>query len=206
MAPSVLPATPRRAGHIGSHRMQLLEKLGLRVEAETDGLVKVGVGLDPRRKTLNPDPNPKPNQVRANGIWPARTPGPSRSGPSAGQPHRPPAKGTKGRGAEDAQGVEGTRSRGQGGHGGGTGSGGVEQSGQRAQRGGGRRGARADNNPGGYVRGSDPEFETKRGLICLKYNRGTCTDANSCGQSHTCNRRVGHGTPCGHGHPSKDHQ
>ena len=141
MAPSVLPATPRRAGHIGSHRMQLLEKLGLRVEAETDGLVKVGVGLDPRRKTLNPNPNPKPNQVRANGVWPARTPGPSRSGPSAGQPHRPPAKGTKGRGAEDAQGVEGTRSRGQGGHGGGTGSGGVEQSGQRAQRGGGRTGA-----------------------------------------------------------------
>ena len=76
----------------------------------------------------------------------------------------------------------------------------------RGPRGRGRGGTRADNNPGGYVRGSDPEFETKRGLICLKYNRGTCTDANSCGQSHTCNRRVGQGAPCGHGHPSRDHQ
>ena len=72
--------------------MQLLEKLGLRVKAEADSLVKVGVGLDPRRV------GPKPNQVGANGIWPARTPGLSRSGPSAGQPRRPPAKGTKGRG------------------------------------------------------------------------------------------------------------
>ena len=71
--------------------MQLLEKLGLRVKAEADSLVKVGVGLDPRRV------GPKPNQVGANGIWPARTPGLSRSGPSAGQPRRPPAKGTKGR-------------------------------------------------------------------------------------------------------------
>ena len=77
--------------------MQLLEKLGLRVEAEADGLMKVGVGLDPRRKTVDPILNPKPSQVGANGIWPARTPGPSRSGPSAGQPRRPPAEGTKGR-------------------------------------------------------------------------------------------------------------
>ena len=73
-------------------RMQLLEKLGLCVKAEADSLVKVGVGLDPRRV------GPKPNQVGANGIWPARTPGLSRSGPSAGQLRRPPAKGTKGRG------------------------------------------------------------------------------------------------------------
>ena len=37
--------------------MQLLEKLGLCVKAEADSLVKVGVGLDPRRV------GPKPNQV-----------------------------------------------------------------------------------------------------------------------------------------------
>ena len=43
-------------------RMQLLEKLGLCVKAEADSLVKVGVGLDPRRV------GPKPNQVGASGI------------------------------------------------------------------------------------------------------------------------------------------
>ena len=46
--------------------MQLLEKLGLRVKAEADSLVKcyikVGVGLDPRNV------GPKPNQVGASGI------------------------------------------------------------------------------------------------------------------------------------------
>ena len=36
--------------------MQLLEKLGLRVEAEADGLMKVGVGLYLRSKTPNPKP------------------------------------------------------------------------------------------------------------------------------------------------------
>ena len=73
-------------------------------------------------------------------------------------------------------------------------------------RGKGRGGAVPNNNPGGYARGSDPAFETKRALLCLKFNRGACSDPSSCNLSHTCNRRVGPGTPCGHGHSSKDHQ
>ena len=36
--------------------MQLLEKLGLRMEAEADGLMKVGVGLYLHRKTPTPKP------------------------------------------------------------------------------------------------------------------------------------------------------
>ena len=67
------------------------------------------------------------------------------------------------------------------------------------------RGGAVNNNTGRYMRGSDPDLETKRILICLKYNRGLCTDTNNCGQLHTCNHRVGQGTPCGHAHPSKDY-
>ena len=65
-----------------------------------------------------------------------------------------------------------TRSRRQGGHGGGTGSGGVEQSGQRAQRGGGRRGA-----------------ESAEGRVC---RGGGCSARRECrgysGRTHTVQR------------------
>ena len=76
-----------------------------------------------------------------------------------------------------------------------------------ASRGRGPRGrGKPGPNPGEYARGSDLAFETKRMLICLKFNKGTCSDPSVCNLSHTCNKRVSPGTPCGHGHSSQDHQ
>ena len=92
--------------------MQLLEKLGLRVEAEADGLMKVGVGLDPRRKTVDPILNPKPSQVGATGIMACEN-ARSESEWSLGRPAASPTcRGHQGEGAEDAHGVEGARGTG----------------------------------------------------------------------------------------------
>ena len=49
-----------------------------------------------------------------------------------------------------------------------------------ASRGRGPRGrGKSVPNPGEYARGSDLAFETKRMLISLKFNKGTCTDPSA---------------------------
>jgi hypothetical protein len=94
----------------------------------------------------------------------------------------------------------------------GRGRGGGENSGYSAPRGAARgrgtrgRGKSTSNiTPGKYLPGSDLPFEAKRALICRRFNSGTCSDASACNQSHTCNRRAGPGTPCGHGHSAQNH-
>ena len=67
------------------------------------------------------------------------------------------------------------------------------------------RGAVAEAGSGRYMAGSDPEFETKRRVLCMLYNQSRCVDA-ACPQTHPCNRRVAKGIPCGHANPSKEHQ
>ena len=69
----------------------------------------------------------------------------------------------------------------------------------------GRGGGRGSGGAGAYTRGSDPEFEAKRELLCLQFNRGNCSDPSVCHLVHTCSRRVGQGTPCGHNHSSQEH-
>ena len=51
----------------------------------------------------------------------------------------------------------------------------------------------------------DSVFTAKRALMCVKFNQHTCTDA-ACPSEHACSRWVSQGTPCGQGHPAKEHQ
>ena len=90
--------------------------------------------------------------------------------------------------------------------------GGGENSGYTAPRGAARgRGSRGrgksipNTSSGKYVPGSDLPFEAKRMLICRKFNSGNCSDSSVCNLTHSCNRRAGPGTPCGHAHSALNH-